>query len=95
EAHIALHWKEEEIYQPSKKFIEQANHKDPKVMERFSEKNLPKCFEEYADILTWDQRWHSVLDTNDPPHECRRHHHAGESRCRPTNSRASAGRGTD
>jgi acetyl-CoA synthetase len=67
EAHIAVHWKEEELYQPSRKFIEQANLKDPKVMERFSEKNFPECFEEYADMLTWNQRWHTVLDTNDPP----------------------------
>jgi len=67
EAHIAVHWKEEELYQPSNKFIEQANLKDPRVMERFSEKNFPKCFEEYADMLTWDQKWHTVLDTNDPP----------------------------
>jgi acetyl-CoA synthetase len=67
EAHIAVHWKEEELYQPSKKFIEQANLNDPKVTERFSEKNFPKCFEEYADMLTWDQRWHTVLDTSDAP----------------------------
>ncbi len=67
EAHIAVHWKEEELYQPPRKFIEQANLKDPKVMERFSEKHFPKCYEEYADMLTWNQRWHTVLDTNDPP----------------------------
>ena len=67
DAHIAVHWKEEELYYPSKEFIEQANLKDPKVAERFSEKNFPQCFEEYADMLTWDQRWHTVLDTNDPP----------------------------
>src|SRR5260370_6859439 len=67
EAHISVHWKEEELYQPSKKFIEHANLKDPKVMERSSEKNFPKCYEEYADMLTWNQRWHTVLDTNDPP----------------------------
>jgi acetyl-CoA synthetase len=67
EAHIAVHWKEEELYYPSKQFIEQANLKDPKVTERFSEKNFPQCFEEYADMLSWDQRWHTVLDTNDPP----------------------------
>src|SRR5499433_1921459 len=67
EAHIAVHWKEEELYYPPKQFIEQANLKDPQVMERFSEKNFPKCFEEYADMLTWNQRWHTVLDTNDPP----------------------------
>jgi len=67
DAHIAVHWKEEELYYPPKQFVEQANLKDPQVMERFSEKNFPKCFEEYADMLTWNQRWHTVLDTNDPP----------------------------
>src|SRR5215472_1340587 len=67
EAHIAVHWKEEELYYPPKQFVEQANLKDPQVTERFSEKNFPKCFEEYADMLTWNQRWHTVLDTNDPP----------------------------
>src|SRR5215467_1099634 len=67
DAHIAVHWKEEELYYPSKQFIEQANLKDPSVTERFSEKNFPQCFEEYADMLTWNQRWHTVLDTNDPP----------------------------
>ena len=67
EAHIAVHWKEEEYFQPSKKFIEQANLKDPAVVENFSEKNFPKCFEDYADMLTWFQRWQTVLDTNDAP----------------------------
>ncbi len=67
EAHIAVHWKEEELFQPSKKFAEQAYLNDPKVTERFSEKNFPKCFEEYADMLTWFERWHTVLDTSDPP----------------------------
>ena len=51
DAHIAVHWKEEELYQPSGKFIEQANLKDPQAVERFSEKNFPQCFEEYADML--------------------------------------------
>jgi acetyl-CoA synthetase len=67
DAHIAVHWKEEEYYQPPKKFIEQANLKDPSVMERFSEKNYPKCFEEYAEMLTWYKDWNTVLDTSDPP----------------------------
>ena len=67
EAHIAVHWKEEEVFYPSKQFTEQANLKDPSVMERFSEKNFPKCYEEYAEMLSWDHRWHTVLDTNDPP----------------------------
>jgi acetyl-CoA synthetase len=67
EAHIAVHWKEEEFFRPSKKFIEQANLTDPGVTERFSEKNFPQCFEEYADMLTWNQKWETVLDTNDAP----------------------------
>jgi acetyl-CoA synthetase len=67
EAHIAVHWKEEEYFQPSKKFIEQANLKDPQLVEKFSEKNFPNCFEHYADMLTWSQRWNTVLDANDPP----------------------------
>jgi len=29
EAQIAVHWKEEEYFRPSKKFIAQANLKDP------------------------------------------------------------------
>jgi len=67
EAQIAVHWKEEEYFKPPKEFIAQANLKDPAVNERFAEKNFPKCFEEYADMLTWYERWHTVLDTSDPP----------------------------
>ncbi len=67
EAQIAVHLKEEEYYEPSAKFVAQANLADPAVNERFAEKNFPQCFEEYADMLTWYERWHTVLDTNDPP----------------------------
>ncbi len=67
EAHIAVHWKEEEYFYPPKKFADQAYLKDPKAVERFDEKHFPKCFEEYADMLTWSQRWTTVLDTNNPP----------------------------
>ncbi|MFY9550241.1 MAG: hypothetical protein WAU32_03755, partial [Thermoanaerobaculia bacterium] len=49
EGQIAVHWKEEETYEPPAKFIAQANLKDPSVNERFAEKNFPKCFEEYAE----------------------------------------------
>ena len=67
ESQIAVHWREEEYYYPSPKFIGQANLTDPSIMERFSEKNFPECFREYADMLSWDQYWHTTLDTNDPP----------------------------
>jgi acetyl-CoA synthetase len=67
EAQIAVHWREEEYFYPSPKFIGQANLTDPSVNERFSEKNFPECFREYADMLSWDQYWHTTLDTNEPP----------------------------
>ena len=67
EAQIAVHWREEEYFYPSAKFIGQANLSDPAVNERFSEKNFPECFREYADMLSWDQYWHTTLDTHDPP----------------------------
>src|SRR5271163_1023102 len=67
EAQIAVHWREEEYYYPSAKFVGQANLTDPSVMERFREKNFPECFREYADLLSWDQYWHTTLDTSDPP----------------------------
>ncbi|MFZ0815307.1 MAG: acetate--CoA ligase [Candidatus Sulfotelmatobacter sp.] len=67
DAQIAVHWREEEYFYPSSKFIGQANLTDPAVMERFSEKNFPECFREYADMLSWDKYWHTTLDTNDPP----------------------------
>jgi len=67
EAQIAVHWREEQYYYPSPKFIGQANLTDPSVMERFGEKNFPDCFREYAELLTWDEYWHTVLDTSNAP----------------------------
>jgi acetyl-CoA synthetase len=67
EAQIAVHWKEEEYIRPSKSFITQANLADLKFVRKFDEKNFPKCFEEYANLLTWDHKWKNVLDTSHPP----------------------------
>ncbi len=67
EAEIAVHWKEEEYYYPSARFIAQANAADPAILERFREENFPECFREYADLLTWDRYWHTTLDTSDAP----------------------------
>jgi acetyl-CoA synthetase len=67
EAQIAVHWREEESYYPSAKFIGQANAADPDILERFSEEHFPDCFKEYADLLTWDSYWHTTLDTSNPP----------------------------
>ena len=31
------------------------------------EDNFPDCFKEYADLLSWDEPWHTTLDTSNPP----------------------------
>ena len=67
EAQIAVHWKEEEYFRPSAKFVGQANLNDPATVERFSENHFPECFREYADMLTWDAPWRTTLDTSDAP----------------------------
>jgi len=67
EAQIAVHWKEEEYYHPTAKFVGQANLTDPSINERFSSDKFPDCFKEYADMLSWDQYWHTTLDTSNPP----------------------------
>ena len=67
EAQIASHWREEETIRPDPGFIGQANMADPAVFDRFSPKNFPEYFREYADLLTWDKYWHTTLDTSNPP----------------------------
>lgn len=67
EAQIAVHWGEEDYYYPSYEFVAQANMTDPAVFDRFSLDNFPNCFKEYADLLDWDEYWHTILDTSDAP----------------------------
>src|SRR5712691_5069010 len=67
EAQIAVHWKEEAYYQPSEQFKAQANLRDPRIFDRFGLDKFPDCFREYADMLTWFEPYHTVLDTSDAP----------------------------
>ena len=67
EATIAVHWKEEGYFHPSKQFIAQANMTDPAIYDRMSLDCFPECFKEYADLLTWYQQWETTLDTSDAP----------------------------
>jgi acetyl-CoA synthetase len=67
ETQIAVHWREEEYYPPPEDFKKQANGSDPAVLERFKEENYPQCFEEYAEMLQWDKKWDTILDTSNPP----------------------------
>ena len=52
---------------PPRAFVDQANAADPAIRERFIEERFPECFREYADLLTWDQPWHTTLDTSNAP----------------------------
>ncbi|MDQ2875709.1 MAG: acetate--CoA ligase [Actinomycetota bacterium] len=67
ESQIAVHWREEEYYQPPASFVAQANANDPAIFDRFSEDKFPECFREYAELLTWDEPWDTMLDTSNPP----------------------------
>ena len=67
ETQIAVHWREEEYYPPPESFVAQANATDPSIFAKFSEESFPDCFTEYADLLTWDKKWDTVLDTSQPP----------------------------
>jgi len=67
EAQIAVHWREEGAVRPPASFVAQANLVDRKIVKSFGEENFPKCFDQYADLLTWDKRWRKTLDTAKPP----------------------------
>jgi acetyl-CoA synthetase len=67
EAQIAVHWREEGYVAPPQSFIDQANAKDPAIYEQFAPDKFPDCFTAYADLLDWDEPWHTVLDTSNAP----------------------------
>ena len=67
EAQIAVHWREEEYYPPPAAFKEQANANDGALLQRFSEDRFPDSYVEYAEMLTWDRKWDTILDTSNPP----------------------------
>jgi acetyl-CoA synthetase len=67
EAQIAVHWREEEYVKPPEAFVAQANAADPAILERFTEEHFPDCFTEYADLLSWDAKWDTILDTSNAP----------------------------
>ena len=67
EAKIDVHWKEEPLISPPASFVKQANAPDKSIYDRFSEENFPQCFDEYADMLSWEKPWQTTLDTSNPP----------------------------
>src|SRR6201989_3599889 len=67
EAQIAVHWREEEYFPPPPAFKEQANAGDEAILERFTEERFPDSFVEYAEMLTWDRKWDTIVDPSNPP----------------------------
>ena len=67
EAQIAVHWKEEDYFEPTQDFIDQANIKNDGIEERFDIKNFPDCYKEYADMLDWYKPYDKILDSSKPP----------------------------
>ncbi|MBM4272379.1 MAG: acetate--CoA ligase [Deltaproteobacteria bacterium] len=63
----AVHWKEEDYFYPSYEFVAQANVTDPAIFERMSLDKFPYYYKEFADMLDWDEYWHTLLDTSDAP----------------------------
>ncbi len=54
-----------EYHRPPTKFVGQANASDPAIYERFDD--FPNGFEEYAELLDWDEYWDQTFDGSDPP----------------------------
>jgi acetyl-CoA synthetase len=67
EAQIAVHWREEEYYEPPADFAAQANASDPAILEHFGPEHFPDSYVEYGEMLTWDRKWDTVLDSSNPP----------------------------
>ncbi|MEF8853757.1 MAG: AMP-binding protein, partial [Haloarculaceae archaeon] len=57
---------EQDYFRPPTEFVGQANVTDPGIYDRFEE-NYPDAFEEYAELLDWDEHWDEVLDDSNPP----------------------------
>ncbi len=51
---------------PPSSFVEQANVADPTIDEAFSS-NWPACWERAGALLTWDEAYDTVLETEDAP----------------------------
>ena len=56
---------EQEYFRPPPAFVGQANVSDPSVYDRFD--SFPEGFEEYAELLDWEERWDETFDGSNPP----------------------------
>jgi acetyl-CoA synthetase len=56
---------EQDYFRPPPSFVGQANASDPSIHDRFDD--FPDGFEEYAELLDWDERWNETFDGSNPP----------------------------
>jgi acetyl-CoA synthetase len=57
---------EQEAFEPSEEFVEQANVADEAVYEEFEE-NWPDCWDRAGKLLEWDTPYEEILDDSNPP----------------------------
>ncbi|APX95758.1 acetate--CoA ligase [Natronorubrum daqingense] len=66
EASLEARLEEQEAFEPPESFVEQANVTDPGIYDEFEE-NWPECWEQAADLLSWENEYDTVLDDSDEP----------------------------
>ncbi|MFB6116979.1 acetate--CoA ligase [Halosegnis sp.] len=57
--------REQEYFRPPTEFVGQANATDPAIYDEVGE--FPEGFEQYAELLDWDEHWDEVFDGSNPP----------------------------
>ncbi|WP_188785751.1 acetate--CoA ligase [Halobellus salinus] len=57
---------EQEAFEPSDDFVEQANVSDASIYDEFAD-NWPACWTRAADLLDWDEEYTQVLDDSEEP----------------------------
>ena len=65
ESTIEARLSKQDYLRPSPAFVGQANVSDPTVYDRFDD--FPDGFEEYAELLDWNEHWDEVFDGSNPP----------------------------
>ncbi|WP_440991412.1 acetate--CoA ligase [Haloarchaeobius baliensis] len=64
EVELEARLEEQDTFEPSDAFVEQANVSDEGIYEEFEE---PEAWERAADLLDWDEAYDQVLDDSDAP----------------------------
>jgi len=65
-ANLEARLPEQDAFDPPESFVEQANVTDSDIYESF-EADWPDCWEQAADLLSWESAYDTVLDDSNPP----------------------------